>query len=408
MSLAPACYSPNPSTGSDGETEDGTEGDSSGEVADDEESESSVEDEAGQGGEGSGDEESGGSEGSGEEGGDGESGGSEGAEGESGGDEGTTTETGGDETGGEDTSGEDTGGDDTTAGELPCPETHRCVESIPESWAGPISLTNGDVSSVAAGCGEGYPTELLELSQGLTAGEVECGCSCEAPGDSVCIPEVTVDLYSSGSCVDPKGVIFRDKIVTDECGSVVESGNSYASSFIVVGDMEVDPQGCVPKPTESIPSPAWEKSGRVCEGETHEGVCEDTNLLCVPHGLDDGGVCIFREGEHVCPAGSYSQRSLFYKGFDDSRDCSACLCGEPEGECKGSVKSYDGGIDSPGCNDENEQWEITETGTCGGVPSTSHWKLVGSPTFTGSCGATGGEAMGSLAPIEPVTICCAP
>lgn len=160
---------------------------------------------------------------------------------------------------------------------------------------------------------------------------------------------------------------------------------------------------------ESVPDPVFETHLRVCGTQPNEGGC-DAGEVCapIPSVPFPNTLCIYREGEHACPDGPFSERILHYRDFEDDRACGPeCTCGEPDGECSGAglnLYSTDtcvletapgsGSLSDEGCED------AALSSTIRGI------RRVGTATFSGSCSASGFAALGELTPVDPVTACC--
>ncbi len=119
-----------------------------------------------------------------------------------------------------------------------------------------------------------------------------------------------------------------------------------------------------------------------------------------------------------CPAGSpYSEQQVLYQGYQDSRVCGMCSCGDaPDVTCAAEIEvtpSFDLG--------EMTQVDPTQTfpadNSCTARVSRSIPSLVtdfaiealpATPSAGGGCTASAGAATGSIDPSDPVTVCCTP
>jgi hypothetical protein len=140
------------------------------------------------------------------------------------------------------------------------------------------------------------------------------------------------------------------------------------------------------------------------------GTCADLGV-CSPAATPPDGfrVCIAREGDADCPIVSpYSEKHVFYKGIDDTRDCTACTCGAPAGgSCSALVTIYT----DAACSAQTGSAMATNAATspCVDVPAGSAIgsKAMGPITYMpGACAAIGGEPVGDAVPRDPVTVCC--
>jgi hypothetical protein len=115
--------------------------------------------------------------------------------------------------------------------------------------------------------------------------------------------------------------------------------------------------------------------------------------------------CIYRQGEHACPAGSYSEQSVYYEAFDDQRACSACSCAAPTGTCQGYVQFTTGAPNPNGCGGLTNRGRV-DFNACGTINAPA----IANPTATpqGSCNPMGGSLEGDVVTEGAVTLCCRP
>ena len=109
----------------------------------------------------------------------------------------------------------------------------------------------------------------------------------------------------------------------------------------------------------------------------------------------------------TCPP-EYPSKYIFSSDYDDSRTCAPCTCGPPEGgECSSLVSVY---ADNE-CSATQQLGSITVSAVpmCLNLPPSSP---LGSKTATtpaykaGSCLPSGGELMGGVQNVGPMTFCC--
>jgi hypothetical protein len=305
-------------------------------------------------------------------------------------------------------SGADSSGDgDGDDGDADCPSRSSCAASLPDGWDGPVARFLGDDGSLP-NCGGDYPTVALEGYAGLDAAPAQCGeCACAAVTGVECRGP-NLRFYANAQCTGAPALQF-DVGDDDEC---VEFG----LFGIDVDGMASDPVlakpgtgGCAASGGEpELPAIAWATHMRACSAAT-TGACGDAGS-CVPTpGTPFApGLCIYRAGNHACPVGAYSQRDVYQRGVEDTRDCSACGCGDPSGvACQARIEAhYDaacnslrGTLDDPG----NECVDIDGSGY---APRSG--KMIVEGIDGGSCPTTGGAPLGSASPIDPITFCCTP
>ncbi len=121
-------------------------------------------------------------------------------------------------------------------------------------------------------------------------------------------------------------------------------------------------------------------------------------------------MCIYHDGDTECVKQSlFTEKHVFYEGFQDTRACGACTCGSPSGSaCSSKISIYTDGA----CSTLAYTTTMTSSGPdChdvpAGVPLGS--KSATSPTYSpGACTPGGGEPMGAATPTNPSTYCCLP
>jgi hypothetical protein len=140
---------------------------------------------------------------------------------------------------------------------------------------------------------------------------------------------------------------------------------------------------------------------------------------CLPsvEGLPSGfRTCIYKRGEHECPAEWSGDRRVVYErsadkpGYLDDRNCSPCACGAPAGSlCVGQLRVFEDGACSklisadPFTSFEGQCTNIFPPGKAIGSK-----EIVGLEYLPGACEVIGGEPIGAAIPDETqsVTFCC--
>jgi hypothetical protein len=114
-------------------------------------------------------------------------------------------------------------------------------------------------------------------------------------------------------------------------------------------------------------------------------------------------LCIHRNGVRDCPEGVFSEQSLYYPQIGDTRKCTDCTCGDPEGLCDGVVRTFQGSNCSSTLSNQ-----FFPNGNCvhgsPGVPATANYSNNGPQDP--SCDPQGGQPTGETTPILPRTFCC--
>ena len=165
----------------------------------------------------------------------------------------------------------------------------------------------------------------------------------------------------------------------------------------------------MPNSEQSIADASWGAAVSMCEGPELDGACVDPEARCLP-AVDEGALCVYQTGDVDCAdAGEFTvQQPLVYTDYVDDRACESCACSDPVGDCViQAVRLYD----TASCLGSSSVVTIDDTDAClsitaGSVPN---FRILNvEPAPGASCNPTGGDAVGSAEPIEPVTVCCKP
>ncbi len=245
------------------------------------------------------------------------------------------------------------------------------------------------------------PTCACEPSAGSCAlpGTVTVGASPVCPGDGgdAGIPFDPPSDWD-GSCT------ANDAIAALEC----HGGPCSAT----VAPMAPINAACAPTHDVVPKIVTWINAAFACGGGTDNGACDDPGAVCaaVPSTLPPGfSVCVSYDDDDpivLCPAG-YPIRSVYYLGGDDSRSCTVCECGPPQGDsCSSLVSLYS----DDACTVQVGSATALSSGPmCVSVPDGSPLgsKQANAPLYTpGTCQPSGGEPIGSVELKHPVTFCC--
>lgn len=169
---------------------------------------------------------------------------------------------------------------------------------------------------------------------------------------------------------------------------------------------------CTPKmdipPPPRIDISPWDYTGVVCAGAPRDDECSDASTTCVP--IEDEYLqCIMYRGHRAdpeCP-GPYPEKLVLYRGRKNTRTCTRCDCGPPEGgecvaqistawqeDCRMLSSSTTVTEGEPGCITRNPHMAIASL--------QADW-LVDHPA---SCLVSGGERIGEYRPEGPQVLCC--
>ncbi|MEO6420180.1 MAG: hypothetical protein ABIP39_12265 [Polyangiaceae bacterium] len=264
-----------------------------------------------------------------------------------------------------------------------CGAGTKCTPFIPPAWQ--------IVSLASPTCAGPYPVPFTAapIIQYVTPAPTNCsctGCTITAPG--VCSGSATI--ATGAACGNAAQSVTAD----GTCKSIT-SINLVSGDHIKAVQTETPPTCAPPVQTKGIPTFDGGAT-QVCTSNA-TGLC-DFHSFCAPS--TGAPVCIARAGDQACPSGF---RIALATGGTDTRDCTACTCGTTAPDCIGTMVLTTNG----GCN-MNAQVFTYDGGCNVGVAGTG-WDHVniGPGTPSGECRiADGGVVVGSVAPTNPITVCC--
>lgn len=274
---------------------------------------------------------------------------------------------------------------------------YSCVPDAPDGWSGPVVKWAGPGS--APECPQAYESVAYSGNTDLDPGTHTCSaCKCDEP--STCPTDIWA-FFRTGGCDpgDGTGEVWG-------LGALVETNKCYSLPWLPVGRYgqyggsnsgTQTPSGGVPTTT----TPTFETSVRLCSSADALATCSSGNV-CAPVArgtFEDSPTCIYRAGDHACPA-AYPEETVYHASFSDDRDCASCTC-------NGS------------CGTRTER--IYSTTDCSGSPTTrtllnssqgsqcfETW--VGRSVLMVTSGASfnpmGGQKLGAVVPTGPTTVCC--
>jgi hypothetical protein len=297
--------------------------------------------------------------------------------------------------------------------------TGACLPVQPDGWGPPGLLWIGAEVN-APMCPDIAPAIGYEGHADLDTSPAACGtCSCSSPGGS-CVLPATMTASSSNACTaggtgalltpfdppagwdgscDSDGSIPAGKL----CGGV------DCVRSVVIGPLAMTELGCTPAAPPATTIVAWKTFGLGCAGAA-SGSCPDHGEVCAAAASTPGFLtCIYHEGDVDCPGFSlYADQHVLYEGADDTRGCSPCVCGAPEGgACSSRVSIYTDGA----CSALLDTVTVDSSTECVSVPKGSPLgsKSATVPVYTAEgCPASGGQSTGSIVPVTPSTFCCLP
>jgi len=330
----------------------------------------------------------------------------------------TSTTDGGDvTTTGSDTTDTGTETDETTTGLVPlCGDTDgACVPEGPKSWSPPQVIRTDAENKQRSMCNDRFPSEVGRTYASPVVPPAQCECACELADDVIC-DSASVDYVGNCDCFSVFNcpILETYQVDTNSCTQPVNQG--VPAWWIV----ELDPPtgSCDPVAVEAFPEPYYEDRVTACTGQPLEATC-DFDETCFPQLQPNEQWCSWQAGDVECPAGPFNERTVYYEGFEDTRSCEACGCGQLEGSCESDQPSsgwvaLHTGADCPPGWDTSLSPGVGNTSGCSTSPSPG-LQVIGSMNLGGqahpvaSCEPThDGTPLGEAVPLIPVTSCCIP
>jgi hypothetical protein len=295
------------------------------------------------------------------------------------------------------------------------PSTHACLDAAPAGWAGPTALLKAGFDSPTPACPEPW-AEVFdhELFSGFDdGGEATCTCGC-TPEDLACEVEANLSYWDAYTCAGaPDGSITVTEGVALGNPAWVDD---FAAAWRVNWSEQSLVGSCEPHSSQSIPAPSFSLRVTACGMPEDIDAC-DGGGVCTPRPSDEFSdeACVFRDGDHACPEGDYSERKVYYRDIEDTRGCPTCTCGEVSGSCtdeRFTPGSYAG--DPSDIAWDNASIDID--GNCDLMvmdsgPFNALSVVAGDPLGGGlfaTCGEIAGSEVptGEAEPIGAVTFCC--
>ena len=291
-----------------------------------------------------------------------------------------------------------------------CPSP--CVPIPLLGWSLPVLLWSGP-ELLAPGCPPDRAGIVQYEGHADPNDPPECpSCSCEPPIGECALPSLLTASTQICGVEGPAPQFYDFSGLTPD-PTMCNTTNSIPAGLIysmTLGPLTMIETGCKPVTTLSPRSGAapWKTFARACG--TGVSPCQDPDARCIATAEPPPGYsqCIYQEGERECPS-VYPNQRVFYDGISDSRRCSECSCGAPEGgECSAYVRVYQDAL----CTvlvaghlvSSDASWvacdDIVTSHALGGKTSTA-------PVYEpGTCEPSGGEQLGSVELLRPSTFCC--
>ncbi len=307
---------------------------------------------------------------------------------------------------------------------------HRCVPEPSDTSAGqwpdtPLLVWIGPRNQMPESCPAEAPYMKYKRFDGLIAPPAQCdACTCESSTGSCAGLPATIEIRN-GACNQSNAAVipFDGPFGWDGACSnanAIPAGqlcNGVPCAQYVRASTLPAPTGesctaTIQKPN-AIKTWDWETGAIACNVKEVDATCDPKEEHCVIELPEPWYNCVARDGVHSeCPD-NYNEMPpvvLYEDPPIDDRDCSECKCGAPTGSmCLGSLRVYSDGA----CSKElvNVGVSSMDEACATIIPPGS---AIGSKTvkdltyFAGTCGASGGEPVGSAAidTANAVTFCC--
>ena len=286
----------------------------------------------------------------------------------------------------------------------------QCVPLPPFGWSVPALLWSGP-ELMAPEC-PADRAKVVAYEGHADLNPLECfGCSCEAPTGSCELPSVMTAYSDQGCSIAPTDFSAPDPW-GGECVTIQPA--LQGKSSLLVEPLTMTESGCEPV-QHDIPlgrPPTWGTFGRACLGNGFTMPCPDPSDYCAPTAEpppEGFSQCVYKDGDHKCPP-SYPSKHLFFEDAIDSRECTACSCGAPQGGACSTVLSLYKGANCSFPGNFISSTAVDSTGsTClgfiAGTPLGSKGATL--PGYSpGECEPSGGEPVGETELMKPATFCC--
>lgn len=279
---------------------------------------------------------------------------------------------------------------DTTETGDPACGGGTCGAPVEDGWFGPTVIARLPTDAELPSCTPEYPSAGPTLLDGFAdPGPAICDCTCELEMAPNC--NVSVTSFNSQNC----GSFANSTAVSANCSNLTIQASARAYSF---GGYGVG--SCEETELEEIPPVPWNATIRTCRVPENALACGDGGI-CLPDqpaGFEDTW-CMYKQGDHECPAGPYSNKSRFWSGADDTRECSNCTCGTEGTSCNDAEVLVFAGADC-----EGEPVGSIAPNTCSNITGNS---VAGSIGAESPCPVTAmPEPMGAVVAQGDFTFCC--
>jgi hypothetical protein len=258
------------------------------------------------------------------------------------------------------------------------------MDAPPAGWSGPVAFAALDGAPEPPAC-PGW-RETLKGGTGVDYAPAECHCTCEA-GGTCTFGSAVIGAYTDATCTD---LIIENSAIASGCAMFGVSETPVAVKGSLLSGSNITCTKVEELPTR--PPATWQSPAHLC-APLPEGACPAAQV-CVPELPPDHQLCIYQEGDVLCPTG-YDIRHVFDSVFSDTRTCTPCTCGSAQ--CSTALYS------DTMCN--NKVVDVPHTGTCTAYPQPMMPIRYQHGAVTPPCPATS-DPTGAVTGDEPITVCC--
>jgi hypothetical protein len=298
------------------------------------------------------------------------------------------------------------GSDDDGDGDVDCADSDcgsfECKPDAPTDWSGPIALRTAQ--SGTPSCEGDFAAVAFEAGQspeGAPASCSACSCTPAAVGCAAFVDFVTGTAAACGGTTCPTSVNGSCTEIMPAC--IAGQTTAYLSTQVT------PPAGSCSASTQTATKVdvSWSRRVVGCNAtRTPHGGCSG-DRLCLPKTVPatpfEPSLCIWRDGDHACPAETFTDKRLYWKGADDTRTCSACSCSGPNCSYRWRVyNAADTACASP-------ILDLASAGQCVQVnPAGNALRVGASISGDGACSASGGTSEGAVSGRDSISVCCQP
>jgi len=288
-----------------------------------------------------------------------------------------------------------------------CATSFACAPAVPSGWSGPMEIYAGAMPP--AGCSPNFEGPVFAGGNNPTADGASCTCGCGGPQNVQC-SVIDISFFAGFTCTTPLPCAQKT-LTPNQCTRVNGAASCDAGTASIRMPTPLATGGsCTPVLGKSVPPPSWDTSARACLSTLGRAASDcPAGQVCtpLPSAPFSGSVCIAQAGIGPCPSIGYTVRRMYYGGFDDSRDCSACSCGDVSGAtCSANLEVFAPSATSLPCTNAGITYPAPET--CAPVQQPGDFRLGVSVQNAGSCIGAPVTPIGGVSPSEPTTFCCLP